>query len=399
MADTRAAKLRRLWLNVHLWLGVGLAVLLVPIALSGGLLVWNDEIDALINPQRYAVSGDQVALPPSAYLAKAAEAVAKEPGDLRVTGLRFPDAPGGPVRVITRAQQRSSGGPPRLVTVFLDPPTAAVLDVMDFRASLVGFLHVFHENLVLPQYNGRQIVGWAGTGMLVLSLTGLWLWWPRNGGFLRGLRWTRSPRFTFNLHNMLGFWISLPLAVVSATGIYLAFPQTARSVMSSVATLSPQPQRGGFSGEVARHTALTPDRALEIGRQAEPGAVPVTLFLPVEARGERGREPASGAGLSGLAWRIQMTRAGGDTITVTIDDQSGKAAPIAAPQSGDRAASWIRWIHEGSHSGPLWTVIVFLTGVFPAIFAVTGVIMWLRKRADRKALEAKRGPAQLRPAE
>jgi hypothetical protein len=32
---------------------------------------------------------------------------------------------------------------------------------------------------------------------------------------------------------------------------------------------------------------------------------------------------------------------------------------------------------------------VFLTGIFPTIFAVTGVIMWLRKRSTRKALENK----------
>ena len=104
MADTRTAKLRRLWLNVHLWIGVGLAVLLIPISLSGGLLVWHDDIDAWLNPQRYAVTGAQVALPPSAYLAKAAEAVAKQAGDLRPAALRYPE-PGLPVRVITRVQQ------------------------------------------------------------------------------------------------------------------------------------------------------------------------------------------------------------------------------------------------------------------------------------------------------
>jgi uncharacterized iron-regulated membrane protein len=48
---------------------------------------------------------------------------------------------------------------------------------------------------------------------------------------------------------------------------------------------------------------------------------------------------------------------------------------------------------------PVWAIIVFLTGVFPAVFAVTGVIMWLRKRADRKALKAKRANPRLRPAE
>jgi PepSY-associated TM region len=62
MADTRAAKLRRLWLNVRLWIGVGLAVMLIPISISGALLVWHDDIDTWINPHRYAVTGARAAL-------------------------------------------------------------------------------------------------------------------------------------------------------------------------------------------------------------------------------------------------------------------------------------------------------------------------------------------------
>ncbi|HET9175877.1 MAG TPA: PepSY domain-containing protein [Pseudolabrys sp.] len=72
-----------------------------------------------------------------------------------------------------------------------------------------------------------------------------------------------------------------------------------------------------------------------------------------------------------------------------MDDRSGQSTVLRL-QPGDRAAAWIRWIHEGSHSGPVWAVIAFLTGVFPTIFAVTGIIMWLRKRAANP---------QLRPAE
>lgn len=411
----RAATLRRLWLNVHLWIGVGLAVLLIPISISGGLLVFHDDLDALINPQRYAITGAQPALPPSAYLAKAAEAVAKDPANLRATGVRYSDED-GPIRVVTRAANSQPGTRPRFVTVFLDPPTANVLDVMEFGSSFIGFLHVFHENLMLPQYNGRQIVGWAGVGMLILSLTGIWIWWPRNGGFLKGLRWTRSPRFTFNLHSMLGFWISIPLAAVSLTGIYLSFPQTARDLMSSVATVTPN-ARGGFNADVMRQPALTADRALEIARQAEPNAVPVVVFLPTQQRDEGNRAPDANRGGEGgrnaqanrgaeggrpagpgPSWRVQLTRVdSGQNVTVMVDDRSGRAAPTIVPQSGDRAASWIRWIHEGSHSGPVWAFIVLLTGIFPTIFAVTGIIMWLRKRAGKKAL--KQGAAQLRPAE
>jgi uncharacterized iron-regulated membrane protein len=192
---------------------------------------------------------------------------------------------------------------------------------------------------------------------------------------------------------MLGFWIAIPLAVVSFTGIYLSFPQTARSVMSSVASMNPQSARGGF-GDVARQTTLTADAALELALKAEPGARPTALFLPTQSRGERGA----------ASWRIQVERAAsGDIVTIMVDDRSGEAN-VTAPQSGDRAASWMRWIHEGSHGSPIWAAIVFLTGVFPTIFAVTGVIMWLRKRSARKALEnkgfeAKRGRPELRPAE
>lgn len=404
MAESRTARLRRLWLNVHLWLGVGFMVLLIPISVSGGLLVFHDEIDTLLNPQRYAVTGADVAQPASAYLARAAEAVAKEPGNLVPTGVRYPEEPGWPVRVVTRPQQRAEG-PPRFVTVFLDPPTAAVLDVMEFRSSFIGFLHIFHENLMIPQYSGRQIVGWGGVAMLILSLTGIWLWWPRNGRFLIGLRWRRSPQFTFNLHNMLGFWISIPLAAVSLTGIYLSFPQTARSMMSSIATMNPQGPRG-FAGDVAQRTNLTADRALEIARQIEPAAKPIVVFMPMvaNARGPQAGSTQSqqserGSGrAAGPAWRVQMARGNTEVVTVMVDDRSGVATPAPSAQSGDRAASWIRWIHEGSHTGPAWKIIVLLTGVFPPIFAVTGVIMWLRRRANRKALEAKRG-MQLSPAE
>jgi uncharacterized iron-regulated membrane protein len=383
MADTRAAQLRRLWLNVHLWIGIGIAALLVPISLSGALLVWHDEIDTWINPHRYAVTGTEVAQPVSAYLAKAAEAVAKDPANLRATIVRYPEK-GWPVRITMRGQSRDAGARPRVITVFLDPPTAAVLDVMEFRSSFFGFLHVFHENLTIPEYSGRQIVGWVGTGLLIMSLTGLWLWWPRGGSFLRGLRWTRSGRFTFNLHHLIGFWISIPLAVVSFTGIYLAFPQTARNAMSTVAPMGPP--RGGFGGQVAQHTALAADRAVDIARKSAPNAEPTALFLPVQQRGE-----------ANLNWRVEM-RGRDDAFTVTVDDQSGQAKVIA-PQSGDRAAAWIRWIHEGSHSGPLWAAVVFLTGIFPTVFAVTGIMMWLRKRSDRRARNARSAEAQLRPAE
>lgn len=400
------ARLRTVLWTLHRWIGLGLALLLAPIAVSGALLVWHDHLDALLHPGRYAVTGMQLAQP-SAYLASAVGALA---GSAQPVAIRFPADDGWPVIVMARGAPRAEGGAPRIVNVYLDPPTARALDVVDFRSSLIGWLHRFHENLTIPEYSGRAIVGWVGVGMLILALTGIWLWWPRNGAFLPGLRWRRAAHTTTNLHHLIGFWISIPLAAVSFTGVYLGFPQTARQLMASIAPMTPQGQRPGF-GAVVRDPRLSPEDALSAALSSQPGARPAVIFLPTPnaTTSERGRARGAerdGKGESardiGAVWRVQLRGAGdGETATVVVDDRSGAVERLPGPLAGDQAAQWMRWIHEGSHSGPIWQVVVFLTGVFPLVFVVTGAIMWWRGRRTRREAVASRaaGRGELQAAE
>ena len=398
VSPSTLTRLRSLWWTLHRWIALALCVLLVPISISGALLVWHDELDALINPSRYAVTGVTTTLP-SRYLASAREAL---PPGFNPMGVRFPAEEGRPVTVLARAE----GGPRQLLIVYHDPPTARVLEVVNFRTSLIGFLHRFHENLTIPEYNGRAIVGWAGVGMLILSLTGIWLWWPRNGAFLRGLRWRRSGSTNTNLHHLLGFWIALPLAFVSLTGIYLSFPQTARSTMSAIAPMNP-PGRPFFAGQLARDTQLNADAALEAARTAKAGWRPAAVFLATVAPprdgnaqraggggaqregGRRGERPDAEQGPPPSpppTWRVQLRHPeGSEMATVLVNDRTGAAQLMPGPLAGDRAAQWIRWLHDGSRGGIVWQVLVFLTGVFPPIFAVTGIVMWLRGRRRRVA--------------
>ena len=373
-------RLRRAWLQIHLWLGIGLAILLVPVSLSGAALVWHDHLDALINPGRYAATAGEP-LPPSQLMQRAATAL--EPG-FQPMAVRMPEGAGWPATVTAREPRRSEGGRPRLLTVYLDPPTGRVLDVNEFRNSVIGFLHRFHENLTIPEYGGRAIVGWSGVAMLILSLTGIYLWWPRNAGFVRGLRWSRGPTLSLNLHHLFGFWISLPLAVVSATGIYLGFPQQGRDLLSSVAPMTP-PQRGGFAAPLLQQTELGVDRAVEVATGALPPSRLVAVFMPTQQGG---------------AWRVQLREGQSEGVTtVMVEDRSGSARRVE-PLSGDRAALWIRWIHEGSHSGAIWQVLVFVCGILPTLFTVTGVLIWLRSRKAKSALGPTIGTVpQVGPAE
>jgi uncharacterized iron-regulated membrane protein len=337
------------------------------------LLVWHDHLDAIVNPSRYAVTQGQ-SVPPSALLESATRSLGT---GFEPTVVRMPEGAGWPATVMVREQRRGEGGGrPRLVTVYLDPPTARVLGTVEFRDSLIGFLHRFHENLTIPEYSGRAIVGWVGVGMLVLSLSGIYLWWPRNGEFTRGLQWRRGPATSFNLHHMAGFWIAIPLAVVSLTGVYLGFPQQGRELLGSVAPMTPQ-QRGGFNAALLASPRLSPNRVVEIATADATRMRAAAFFLPAQ---------------QAQTWRVQLRNRDTDQLAIIMVDDRSATATMVLQQSGDKIAQWIRWIHEGSNAGPIWQFLVFLCGVLPPVFVVTGTMIWLRKR---KAKAGDTGMARL----
>src|SRR5690349_9536751 len=96
---TLVSRLRRLWLDVHLWLGVGLLVAIIPLSVSGAVLVWHDPLDRALHADRYAVTGPEVALPVVAYADVAQRAFGHR---AVLTQVRLPQEPGDPVVAVGR---------------------------------------------------------------------------------------------------------------------------------------------------------------------------------------------------------------------------------------------------------------------------------------------------------
>jgi uncharacterized iron-regulated membrane protein len=378
------ARLRRFWLDVHLWIGVGLLIPFAIIGVTGSLLVWHDPLERLLEPHRYEVSeGPSL---PLAQQIESARAALDE--NFVVTGVRPPEEAGDPVTVQARKKGRPPEGQrPETRTLWLDPATAEVLDIANTRASAFGIMHTLHGSLMIPE-NGRKIVGYIGWAMLVSSLTGLWLWWPRNGAFLKGLRWKRGPRTTFNLHHFMGFWLCIPLAVLSLTGVYISFPQESRAVLGVFVELPAQEGRGpgggggpgGGNAPPLEQTNLTPDAASAAALAAAPGATLIAVNLP--SAGRDGDAPS---------WRVQVRAPGAEAnSTINVDDETGEARAGrggGAPSTDQNVARLMRRIHDGVDMGVFWQTIVFLGGWAPFVLGITGIIMWLRRRAARRAIK------------
>ena len=347
------ARLRGLWFQVHKWIGLTLAVLIIPVSLTGSALVWHDWLDERLNPER-AVSASP-SLPASAYAAAARGLAA--PGE-RLASLAYPDGPGPVVATLARPP-RPGGGRPVRTLLYLDPASARLLDRSASNQGAVQVLHVLHGSLMIPGV-GRQIVGWIGVAMLLSSLTGLWLWWPLNGRFTRALRWKRRPTTSSNLHHQGGFWVAIPLAMLSFTGAWISFPAFFASLSGDPAGPSMAERMRRMAVQPAAETRLSPDLALAAARPLAQGAL-ATLTWP--------------AGPD-MKWKIAFRRAGGPA-EVTVEDGSGKAAPPKPPQP-ETTARLMRRLHDGTGMGALWQTIIFLGGIVPALLAVTGILMWLR---------------------
>lgn len=368
-------RLRRLWLDVHLWIGVGLLIPFVIIGVTGSLLVWHEPMERWLEPHRYEVS-EGAPLPLATHIENAQRAVG---ADFVVTAVRPPEEAGDPVTVQARKTGRPPEGQrPETRTAWIDPATGRVLDIANTRASAFGIMHVLHGSLMIPE-NGRKIVGWIGWAMLVSSLTGLWLWWPRNSALLKGLRWRRGPRTTFNLHHQIGFWLVIPLAILSATGVYISFPQSSRAFLGVFVEL-PAAERGGGrgggggpggGGAPIDDARLTADQAAAAAQAALPGAQLIVVTLPTPGRD--GADPE---------WRVQLRSEGAEAnTTVSVNDVSGEARAQGArggPSTDQNVARLMRRIHDGVDMPLIWQVAIFLGGWAPAFLGLTGVIMWLR---------------------
>jgi uncharacterized iron-regulated membrane protein len=254
-----------------------------------------------------------------------------------------------------------------------------VLASAEIARTFTMVTHQLHGSLLVPGA-GRQVVGWLGWAMFVSSATGLWLWWPRHAGFTRGLRWRRGASSLFNLHHLIGFWLCLPLAVLSLTGVYISFPQTSHALVGAPAP--PVRNAGRFAPPVA-HPASSLAAAVATALAAKPGAAVATLNTPTQ-----GKDPA---------WRIELRPAGGgEPTTVQVSDATGQIKPAKArgeaarPGGGeggpDPVSRWMRSVHDGGGMGMAWRIAITLAGIAPGVLGATGVVMWLRRRARQRAI-------------
>lgn len=104
--------------------------------------------------------------------------------------------------------------------------TGSVLEVRIWLGAptegLMRVVHVLHGSFLLGR-PGARVVGVIAFILLLSAFSGLWLWWPMKGPWLRAARWRRTQSTNANLHHQAGYWLVVPLVILALTGASISF--------------------------------------------------------------------------------------------------------------------------------------------------------------------------------
>ncbi|TWB28407.1 PepSY-associated TM helix domain-containing protein [Nitrospirillum bahiense] len=379
---------------LHLWVGLILGLPLLALGLSGTVLVIEPELRAVFTPSLPAAPADAA---PHGVAEVVAAAAAVAPAGAKPASYAAPAAPGGTATVRFQAQRRmpqggehahgqggarpQGGGMPG-ISVHIDPVTLAVVSTPGLDAT-IGWIHRLHGNLLIQDRSGRDLVGYLGVIMTALGVTGLVLWWPRPGQWRQSFivrKAAKGARFHRELHGAAGIWGLAVFLVVSFTGVAIAFPQSIAAGVGAVLPMAAQTQ--GFA-----LPKVTPRDGVD------PAGVDEAVAIALAAA------PRPGLALRGAslpqspdqAIRVVLAPPGGDApsaVTLMVDPWARQVVEVRDPSAqaaGNKVTGWMRPLHEGEGLGPIYRVLVALSGLLPTLFAITGTSMWWIKRRNRKA--------------
>jgi len=256
-------------------------------------------------------------------------------------------------------------------TVYVDPYTGTILGAQPNGPDWLAFVHQLHLRLSpnVRSSAGKSVVAWSAVVMLLLLLSGLYLWWP-----IKRIRFAwrgASRRAWFDRHNASGALSFLLVLFLVITGLALGFEQQSRRLFYALTSTSPA---NGPSGSMAR-TATTgmigPDQAAAIARDAVPGATPFLITMP---------DPG---GALEVRARFPEDLTPGGRSRVYLNPYTGKvlfAEGSRTAPAGTRLINWNRAIHTGDILGIPGKALVSLASLAAAFQVLSGVIMWWKRR-------------------
>ena len=206
--------------KIHLWLGFISGIIVSFLGITGCILAFQHEIELVTNPYQFVEVQEKPILPPSKLHEIAVQALPEK----HIHGIAY----GEPGKAIVTTFYSND----YYYRVFLNPYSGEVIKIKDMSRDFFRIVVNGHFYLWLPPRIGQPIVASATLIFVIILISGIILWWPRNSRFTKqrfSFNWVRAKRLNVDLHRVFGFYASWILIFITFTGLVWGFQCFAKS--------------------------------------------------------------------------------------------------------------------------------------------------------------------------
>lgn len=354
--------------RTHSVLGLVAGLGLLVIGLSGSILMFSKEIDALLRPGEVRVDpGGRSRLPFDELIAGVAR---NFPGHELTGWALHPADPGASDQV----WMQQDGEDEHWVFAHLDPYTGRILSrPAESGDHLTGWLLELHYSF-FADHAGLLLAGLLAVMLMLLGLTGLWLYRDFFTNFFR-LRWKSSARILFSdLHKFVGIHSVVFNLILGFTGGWWNLSHLIGHLYEEEADPAADTRP---ALPVSRWASV--DAMIAASDEKVPGFITHYLTLP-RREGDNlvlyGRHADAGPfrGLYGSS--------------VTFEPISGESTEHSDLRE---ASAWAQVydsfmpLHYGTFGGWPIRILWCLGGLAPGVLAVSGFLIWRSRHRKRPA--------------
>ncbi|MFZ3006752.1 MAG: PepSY domain-containing protein [Phenylobacterium sp.] len=382
---------RAIW-RWHFYAGLFCVPFVVILAITGSIYLFKPQVEAWLDRpyDHLALTGA-----PARPEAQVAAALAAVPGStLKTYEVRREADDAARVTVSAGAGN---------VLVYVHPETNAVLKVLPEADRLMEIDKTIHGELLLGD-KGSILVELAASWAIVMIVTGLYLWWPRQAQGLAGVVYPRLTRgktlFWRDLHAVTGVWISGLALFLLLTGLPWTtvwnggFKEVRRMTGTSEARQDwSQGRAAEKAADHAEHAAMPgmgemagmdhgpPEPAVSLDRMVSTVRdldlpPPVLIAPPSKSKGWR----------SAPAWTARSdTPNRPQRVTLTLDPATGAVVGregFAAKHPIDQVIGYGIAAHEGQLFGLANQLLGVAAALGLILLSVSGYVIWWRRRPD-----------------
>jgi uncharacterized iron-regulated membrane protein len=341
--------------KLHLWLGLPSAVIVFFICLSGSLFVFCDEIRNFANRDISTVTPQPRQVTVDAMLKTVKESYPKY---IIIQCFTYKEKDKAVLFIIGSRETGKS-------YVYINPYTGQITGESRL-VNLFSMTAHFHKQLLLKKA-GAWIVLVASVIFIIELITGLVMWWPKKKSkkyFKNSLTIKRnvpSLRRIIDLHRVFGLYFILVMLLLSVSGV----------------TLFCLPKEGI---EAQKHGL--PVVKTDTTRQPLPFALIISPLMQ-DPNVKMVKTELWNIDQSSRIQCIAGTKTGIVTFTGTpylVDKYTGEKFTDTQSLKDLKIRNTFRKLHVGDWLGWFGKLITFFTGLAGAFLAVSGIIIWGKKK-------------------